>query len=173
MKFSLLFICFLSGGFIHHASAYGDHDIHISVSEVTWKSESASFEVSIKIFIDDLETGLMKAGQGTGLKIGTEKESAKSDDIITAYLDKHFHINMDGIQLPVEWVGKETTEDYKAIWCYISYPGIRDPKKCTISNDILFEIYDDQRSIMDIRMTSTHKAYTIFEPGKSSWSYTF
>ena len=172
MKFSLL-ISFLFGAVSHHALAFGDHDIHVSVSEVNWKATSASFEVSVKIFIDDLETALMKAGQGSELQIGTEKESDKADDIITAYLEKHFHINMDGIQLPVEWVGKETTEDYTAIWCYISYPGIKDPKKCTISNDILFELYDDQRSIMDIRMTSTHKAYTIFEPGKSSWSYTF
>ena len=74
MKFSLLLLSFLFGAFSCQAFAYGDHDIHVSVSEVTWKSESASFEVSIKIFIDDLETGLTKEGQGTGLQIGTEKE---------------------------------------------------------------------------------------------------
>jgi len=173
VKFSLLLISFFVGAFSHQVSAYGDHDIHVSVSEVTWKAGSTAFEVSVKIFIDDLETALMKEGHGTGLQIGTEKESAKAEEIIEDYLDKHFHISMDGIQLPAEWVGKETTEDYKAIWCYLSFPGLKDPKKCTISNDILFELYDDQRSIMDIRMTSTHKAYTIFEPGKSSWSYTF
>jgi hypothetical protein len=173
VKFSLLLISFLCGAITHQVFAFGDHDIHVSVSEVTWKAQSSSFEVSVKIFIDDLETALVKEGQGTGLQIGTEKESAKAEDIIAAYLEKHFHITMDGIQLPAEWVGKETTEDFMAIWCYITYPAIKDPKKCTISNDIMFELYDDQRSIMDIRMTSTHKAYTIFEPGKSSWSYTF
>lgn len=173
MKFSLLLFSLLFGVLNHPAAAYGDHDIHVSVSEVTWKAESTSFEVSVKIFIDDLETALKKEGQGTGLQIGTEKESAKAEDLIAAYLEEHFHISIDGIQLPAEWVGKETTEDFQAIWCYITYTGTRNPKKCTISNDILFELYDDQRSIMDIRMTSSHKAYTIFEPGKSSWSYTF
>jgi len=107
------------------------------------------------------------------LNIGTPKEVAGVVELLNQYLDRHFHITMDGIQLPSQWIGKETTEDYKAIWCYLEYPGTKDPGKCTISNDILFELYDDQRSIMDIRMTSADKAYTIMEPGKSTWSYTF
>ena len=172
MKFSLLLIGLLSCAWTYKGEVYYDHDIHVSVTEVKWNAESTSFEVSVKIFIDDLESALAKDNI-TELRIGTPKESVGVDSIITDYLDKHLHISLDGIQLPSQFVGKETTEDYKAIWCYVEYPGLKDPKKCTISNDILFELYDDQRSIMDIRMNAEHKAYTIFEPGKSTWSYTF
>ncbi len=154
------------------AKANSDHDIHVSVTEVKWNAETASFEVSIKIFIDDLESALLKDNI-SGLYIGTSKESDQANDHIVAYLNKHFQISLDGIRLPAQFIGKEMTEDYKAIWCYVEYPGVRDPKKCTVSNDILFEVYDDQRSIMDIRMTETDKVYTILEPGKSTWSYTF
>lgn len=172
MKFSLLLLSLLCCAWSHNAKAYSDHDIHVSVTEVKWNAESTSFEVSIKIFIDDLELALAK-GNLSGLHIGTPKESATVNDILTTYLEKHFHISLDGIQLPLQFVGKETTEDFKAIWCYVEYPGTKGPKQCTIANDILFELYDDQRSIMDISMTPEHKAYTILEPGKSTWSYTF
>ena len=152
--------------------AFSDHDLHASVAEVKWNAESTSFEVSIKIFIDDLEKALSR-DQIAGLQIGTPKESAEANDIIIAYLEKHFHISLDGIRLPSQFVGKETTEDFQAIWCYVEYPGLKDPKKCMVSNDILFDLFDDQRNIMDIRMTPTDKAYIILEPGKSTWSYTF
>ena len=172
MKFSLLLVIFLSGAFPRASKAYADHDLHVSVAEVKWNAESTSFEVSIKIFIDDLEKTL--SGELiSGLQIGTPKESTEANDIITAYLDKHFHISLDGIRLPSQFVGKETTEDYQAIWCYIEFPGLKDPKQCMVSNDILFELFDDQRNILDIRMTSSEKAYIILEPGKSTWSYTF
>jgi hypothetical protein len=172
VKFSLLLTLALCCALPHNTKAYAVHDIHVSVTEVKWNAASTSFEVSIKIFLDDLETALSKE-QHSGLQIGTPKESADANELITSYLDKHLHISLDGIQLPSQFVGKETTEDYKAIWCYVEYPGLKDPKQCTISNDILFELYDDQRSIMDIRMSDEQKAYTIFEPGKSTWSYTF
>lgn len=149
-----------------------DHDIHVCISEVRWNEASASFEVSIKVFIDDLETALSRE-KVTGLYIGTPKETKDADTHIASYLDKHFHIAMDGIRLPAEFVGKEVAEDYLAIWCYVEFPGFKEPKSCTVSNDILFELYEDQRNIMDIRMSKTHKAYTIFDPAKSAWNYTF
>jgi hypothetical protein len=172
VKFSLLLISFLCGVFPRHIKTYGDHPIHVSVTEVKWNATSSTFEASVKIFIDDLESSLMKE-KVSGLHIGTEKEADGADDIILNYLNEHFLISMDGIRLPAQWVGKEISDDYAAIWCYVEFPGIKNPKACTISNDILFELYDDQRSIMDITMSSADKVYTIFEPGKSSWSYTF
>lgn len=170
MKYSILFFtCF----WFHFALASNPvHDIHVSVTEIRWNPSSTSFEASIKLFIDDLESAMVKDNM-PGLNIGTPKESANADQDIATYLEQHFHIVMDGITLPVEFVGKEITEDYKAVWCYVEFPGLKSPKQCSISNDLLFELYDDQRSIMDIRMSTTHKAYTIFEPGKSTWSYTF
>lgn len=149
-----------------------DHDIHLSLSEIRWNETTSAFEVSIKIFIDDFELALSKENI-IGLHIGTEKEHTDANKHILHYLDKHFRISLDGKNLAGQFLGKETTEDFQAIWCYIEYPGTRNPKQCKLSNDIFFELYDDQRNIMDIRMNSTHKAYTMLDPDRSSWSYTF
>jgi hypothetical protein len=155
------------------ASVPVTHDIHVSLCELRWNEDSDAFEVSLKVFIDDLELALGKQGL-SGLYIGTPKEAKEANSRIADYISKHFSINIDGVKLTPEFVGKELSEDYLAVWCYFQFStDLQHARKCVISNDVLLELYDDQRNIMDIRMDEAHKAYTIFQPGNHSWSYTF
>lgn len=158
--------------FFHYGSATQDHDIHISLSEVRWNPETTTFEVSVKIFIDDLELALAKQNV-LHLQIGTPKESAEAENEIEKYLRQHFTITLDGKKLEPHLLGKEVTDDFQAIWCYVEFAGPAMPKTCTIDNSILFEMYDDQRNIMDIKMSSKDKSYTFFDPKHHTWSYTF
>jgi hypothetical protein len=137
-----------------------------------YNESSHAFEVAIKIFIDDLELALER-NQIKGLLIGTDREAVTADQHIRDYINQHFTISQDGKKLKGHFIGKEVADDLIAIWCYIEYPAASSPETCTITNDVLFEMYDDQRNIMDIRMSSTHKAFTLFEPGRSSWDYTY
>jgi hypothetical protein len=154
-------------------SATKAHDIHVSVCELRWNEESGAFEVSVKIFIDDLERALAKEG-APGLFIGTPRETEEANRYIASYLQKHLTIDVDGTRLVPDFVGKEISDDLLAVWCYVAFPAkMSRSKKCTLSNDILLELYDDQRNIMDIRMNKSHKDYTIFQPGHTTWTYTY
>jgi hypothetical protein len=152
--------------------AHDDHDIHVCLSEVRWNASTSSFEASVKVFIDDLELALSKHG-AANLFIGTEKESAAADSHIEQYLDKHFRMTINGAAVLGNFIGKELAEDKMAIWCYIEFPVSKTPQNCSIANDVFFELYDDQRNILEARMSTSHKAYTILEPDKRTWSYTF
>lgn len=171
---SFLMIAFCITPFFPCPVAAADtHDIHISVCELRWNEESGVFEVSIKIFIDDLELALTKMG-APGLFIGTPKEDPYANDFIADYLRKHLTITIEHEKLIPVFLGKELSDDFQAEWCYIEIPAeVSRGQKCTLSNDVLMELYDDQRNIMDIRMHKSHKEYTIFQPDRSSWSYTF
>lgn len=169
----IILVYMLSAFLPSRVSAAWAHDIHVSLCEVRWNEESGAFEVSIKIFIDDLERALVKEG-APGLFIGTPKEVTSANDIIAGYLEKHFSIVLDDVRLAPEFLGKEVSEDFLAVWCYVEFPAmVSQRKKCTLSNDILLDLFEDQRNIMDIRMSKNHKDYTIFQPGQSSWNYTF
>ena len=149
------------------------HDMHICLTELKFNETTSTFQVSIKIFIDDLELALSKEGT-EGLFIGTPKESGTADAFIEGYLNKHFKIDIDGNPLDMVFLGKEVSDDLQAIWCYVEF--VAQPihgKKCTLANDILFSLFEEQRNIMDIRMTKSQKDYTIFQPGQSTWTYTF
>lgn len=163
----------LSSCFSSWVSASKAHDIHVSVCELRWNEESGAFEVSVKIFIDDLERALTMEG-APGLFIGTPKESEEANRYIASYLRKHFTIDVDGTRLVPDFLGKEISDDLLAVWCYVQFPAkMSRSQKCTLSNDILLELYDDQRNIMDIKMHKAHKDYTIFQPGRTTWSYTY
>lgn len=172
LKATLLTIL-LSACLSSWVSATNSHDIHVSVCELRWNEESGAFEVSVKIFIDDLERALTMEG-APGLFIGTPKESEEANRYIASYLQKHFTINVDGTRLVAGFLGKEISDDLLAVWCYVEFPAkVSRAVKCTLSNDILLELYDDQRNIMDIRMNKSHKDYTIFQPGRTTWTYTY
>lgn len=151
-----------------------DHDIHLSMSEIRFNEATSSFEVAIKIFIDDLELAIEKQEHVTGLKIGTEKEASGADQYISAYLERHFSITIDGVKLTPDFLGKEVTDDLLAVWCYVEFPQkASTARSCVLSNNILLEVYQDQRNIMDIQMSKSHKDYAILERGKDTWSYTY
>lgn len=170
---AILLTILLSSCLSSWVSATKAHDIHVSVCELRWNEESGAFEVSVKIFIDDLERALTKEG-APGLFIGTPKEIKEANEYIASYLQKHLTIDVDGMRLSPDFLGKEISDDLLAVWCYVQFPAkLSRSKKCTLSNDILLELYDDQRNIMDIRMNKSHKDYTIFQPGRTTWTYTY
>ncbi len=150
-----------------------EHDIHISLCELRWNESTAAFEVSVKIFIDDLELALRKDG-ASGLFVGTDRETSEADKHIAAYLRKHLRIEIDGVKLEPQYHGKEVTPDLMAVWCYVEFNcSMPRNKTFVLTNDILLDIYTDQRNIIDIRMGASHKAYTIFQPGRSTWTYRY
>ena len=149
------------------------HDIHVSMCELQFDEQTSAFQVSIKIFIDDLEIAMKKEGYPP-LNLGSANENELTPEYLESYIDKYFSIEIDGKKLSPHFVGKEISDDFQAVWSYLEYPGeISKAKKCTLTNRILLDIYNDQRNIMDIRMSKSHKAYTILEPAHASWSYTF
>ena len=174
MTKQLFFIFFLVAcGSTSLLLASDEHDIHLSLCELRYNESTSSFEVSIKIFIDDLEKAIEKEG-GKNLFIGTERESPIAEEHIGAYLDKYFTITVDGIRLKASYLGKQLADDNIAVWCYVEFSkDVSSAKSCILSNRILLDVYDDQRNIMDIKMSKSHKDYTIFESDKSSWSYRF
>lgn len=141
--------------------------------ELRFNESTSSFEVAIKIFVDDLEMAMEKEGVN-GLRMGSPDENQSTDIHIAEYLDKFFSIEIDGARLKADFIGKEYTEDYLAVWCFIEYSkGKSIASKCILSNRILLDVYNDQRNIMDIRMSKSHKDYTILDSGKNSWIFSY
>ena len=68
-----ILMCVLMAILPARVSAGKAHDMHVSVCELRWNETSGAFEVSIKVFIDDLERALTKDG-APGLFIGTKKQ---------------------------------------------------------------------------------------------------
>lgn len=142
-------IVFLASIFISPQSE-STHEFHVSKCLVEYKAENAELQISINIFIDDLETALEAIGVEK-LYIGTQKESEQADDFIEKYIDQAFQIEIDskGMIDPI-FLGKEISEDLSSIWCYMQIPMPQPLQSLKVKNSILLETFDDQKNITSI-----------------------
>ena len=118
------------------------HKYYVSITEADYNVQSKSFEISIKFIGHDLEKALATAG-APELYLGTPKEIVNADEYILKYINQRFHMVVDGVSLDYRFVGKEVNND-DFIYCYIESTEIDSPKKVTIKNTLLTELFNEQ-----------------------------
>ena len=126
------------------------HAFHLSKSEIYYNKNNLSFEISLHLFIDDLEEAMKNAGM-VNPYISTSKEIPDADSLISVYLDEHFSLIADGQKINFNFLGKEDSEDLIAIWCYLEGEEVENPKEITLQNKLLVEVFDDQKNIVAFR----------------------
>ena len=160
MKLSKILAVYI-GFLICTAFGIDAHEFHLSKCTVNYDTASASMQISMNIFIDDLEVALATADI-TDLKIGTEKESDSADMHIADYIQKHLSISTDSDTLEMNFLGKELSDDLTAIWCYIEAPYEENGKPISVTNTLLFESFSDQQNVLIIKKNKKrHKDFLL------------
>jgi hypothetical protein len=140
------------------------HDFHVSKCLVEYNEKTNSIEISIHLFIDDFEDGLKGIGSGN-LFLCTEKEDQQSKEWIEKYLNAKFRIELDGKPVMYEYLGKETANDLMAFWCYMEIPNVETFSTLAIHNDLLTEIFSDQKNIVSVIGPQGKKELFLFQKG--------
>lgn len=125
------------------------HPFYVSIIQIDHNASASSLEMTFKIFTDDLEKAIQD--QGTDLlRLGTEKEHAKSDAYIQKYISNNFDVSVDGKPLQLNWVGKEV--EYDITWCYMEASGVATPKQFDVVARLLTETYSSQTNIVHVKV---------------------
>ncbi len=82
------------------------HSLHQSTAEAEWNAETKKLEVSLTVFINDLELALIRQSER---EIRIDKTPAAELDVqIQTYLAKTFVVSDEtGKDAKIEWVGRE------------------------------------------------------------------
>ena len=139
-----------------------NHDFHMSKCEMNYDVEDQAIEIILQIFTDDLEESIAKETSAE-LKLHTDHEHVASDSLVNAYLQSHLQVTADNQQLQWEYIGKENTEDLSASVIYLEIIGIDRPEEIVISNDILMELFDDQRNMLQCLLSSKAQGYYMMQ----------
>lgn len=126
------------------------HDFHVSRARIEYAADQQEWQISLHIFIDDLEEALEEKG-AQELYLGTAKESAQADVYLERYLRTYFLLLDDEDELSWEWIGKETSEDLTAFWIYLYVPNAAKMDRLTVQNKILLDRYDDQQNMVQVK----------------------
>lgn len=149
MKIWMALFCWM----LPHLPSVDVHEFHISRVQIAYVQAEREWQISFHIFIDDLEGALRTKG-APPLHLGTQKEAAAADSYIQTYLNRNFRLHVDGQQLPLQWIGKEMSEDLSAFWIYLHVPDAAAPKQLRIYNKVLLEHFDDQQNMVQVAHTA-------------------
>jgi hypothetical protein len=134
------------------------HPIHISVAEVRFSEDSKTFQLSQRIFVDDLEAAINKENS-TSLDILKLEDSVRNK-ILRRYLLAKIEIRFDNKKTVLNYIGSEMEEG--VCWVYFESAKTKSFKQITLKNVALFELFDDQSTIIQIEKDKTVKSFRLF-----------
>jgi hypothetical protein len=137
-------------------SSWAPHKFYVSNNIVEYNPRTQLYEVTCKIFTDDLERAL--APDGTSLFLGSEKERNDVNWLIQEYIEKKFKIKINDKLIQFKYIGKEV--DPELTHLYFEFAYVDMPNTVTVENTVLFEHFEDQKNIIDLRLNGWN--YTMF-----------
>jgi hypothetical protein len=143
-----------------------DHAFHLSKTDIVFQPKEKTVQITMHVFIDDLELALGKQGK-TSLSVGTEKEKAGVNDLITKYLQQNFNLTINNKKTALSFVGKEATADRQALWMYLEVKDVKNIKTLTVENKVLTEVHADQRNMVQVIVPSKKSNSFVLEKGKT------
>lgn len=143
------------------------HDLHLSNTDIEYNEANASLEITINIFIDDLELALSERGY-QGLRLCTLKEDKLADQYISEYINDKMKLFGDQKPIALDYLGKEESDDLQAVICYIEVPLAQYPEEFKVELDFFNELYDDQKNVLRIKFDKLHKGYFLLNSDNKS-----
>ena len=160
----LILFCFSNIIFLEYLPII--HDFHISRTEINYDQKTHEIQIAAHLFIDDFESALVKLGSPK-LHLCTPEEDQSTDDAIEKYLNNKMKVIIAGKPIIATFLGKETSSDKMAVWCYLEISNVKNISDLTIENKLLNEIYNDQKNITDFTVNKKRKAFIIFDSDKT------
>ena len=133
------------------------HEFHASVTKMEYNAKERAFEISIRVFTDDLEKAL-SAASNSRVVLDKDRPSATLDPIIEKYVQAHFGFQTPQKQpRPFKYVGHEIEAD--AHWLYIEMPYAEPFKSGVLKQNVLMEQFDDQVNMVNLQYQGQKKTF--------------
>ena len=124
------------------------HPLHFSVTNIEYNKDKKSFDISLKIFTNDLENVINKK-YGEKLNLAKDDKNKNSDKLIKKYISNHFSIIIDGKKMnKKKFIFKDIKYNENSTWIYYEYKKVKKIKTVSIYNSILMDIFNDQTSLI-------------------------
>ena len=134
------------------------HKFYVTVTQINYIEEKQSVQIISRIFIDDFEE-LIRQRYDEDITLDASKEEMQIDFYIERYLQEKMQIKINDSIKKLVFIGKEYEDDI--IYCYLEIENIKAIKSFEITNQILFDLFDEQQNIVRTNINSKNKSFIL------------
>ena len=124
------------------------HPLHVSVTEIEHDAKAEALEVTMRIFIDDLELSIQNDLNKPHMDITAPGPDYSTDELVKSYLQEHFKISVNNKEIDYQYLGHEV--ELPVIYLYILSSGVKNVNEISVYNDMITETYDDQANLVHV-----------------------
>lgn len=139
------------------------HPYHVGSVEFNYNSNSQTFQIAGKFFLDDLENGL-KEKYGKSVHFNDKKYEAEINALLQKYCSDYLKLKVDNQFLKINYVGYE--EEQESVNIYLESETVISPKKVETAVSFLYNLFDDQMNIIHIIVKGERKTDKLAYPNR-------
>jgi hypothetical protein len=124
------------------------HPIHVSISEVEHNQKVKALEITMRIFLDDLELSIRNNKNEPELDLLNPGQNRTIDQLVSEYLGEKVKVKVDKKTLPVNYLGSEM--DGPALICYIEVKNVKKFSTIEFTNRVIHETHQDQSNLINV-----------------------
>lgn len=155
---SVLLFFFMLAGVDNPAN----HDFHVSKLDVRYNPATKSCELTLHLFLDDLEEAMKVSGFPVQ-SLQTNGGETKSNKNIQDYLTSKIRVTADNKLLSLHYIGHEEAERFDAVFIYLEAENAGMPGQLNIENRLFHEIFNDQKNIVSVTFDKKLKAFEVLD----------
>lgn len=137
------------------------HPFFVSVIEINHNAKSATVEISVRVFTQDLEKTLQNHTQAR-IDIMNPPDPAFLDKQIYTYLSQTLQLRVNGQPVKLNYIGHEIQKE--SVWTYLEVPKVADLKKLDITCTLLYDYEKTQSNIFHVKSKGEDKSYKLDYP---------
>lgn len=139
------------------------HPLHVSTSEFNFNQQEKTIEITTAIFTDDFEKILRKKYQQKVDLISIPLHK-KMDELVKNYLISNLSVKLNGNPSVINYVGYEI--NHEVVNIYTEIDGVTDMKTLEVANTLLYDLFDDQMSIVHVIKIGVRKSNKLLFPDR-------
>ncbi len=138
--------------------AFTMHKYYISLTNIEYKKENNSLQITVKLFIDDLQETINNT-YNTNHELTLQNERSVVDSLIVKYSTDHFKIELNETATKYLYLGKEYDSD--VVYLYFEIENIQNFYSIGIQNNMLIEFFPEQKNIVKLNINKRKKSFIL------------
>jgi len=134
------------------------HKYYVSVTQIEYLEDRESVQIITRIFIDDFEN-VLRERYDSSLVLNDNRDEDEIDKYIEKYLSSRILVNINNTPVTIKYLGKKYTDDIAN--CYLEITNVKTINSFEIKNEVLFDIFPDQKNIVRTHINSKNKSFIL------------